>query len=165
MDKTIAFLDIEINPQDQRILDIGAVRSDGAVYHAPSAVGLSAFLHGTAYICGHNIIHHDLSCLKRSLELEVLFSLPVIDTLYLSPLLFPGRVHHALPKDEKLMEDEQNNPVNDCRKSEQLFFDEVQAFDALPTFLKEIYGRLLSQRNEWEGFFAYLGYSRPDSPS
>ena len=51
-----------------------------------------------------------------------------IDTLYLSPLLFPRRPYHALLKDDKLQSDELNNPVNDSEKARRLFLDEVNAF-------------------------------------
>ena len=54
-----------------------------------------------------------------------------IDTLYLSPLLFPHRPYHALLKDDKLQTDELNNPLNDSIKAMQLFYDEVNAFHAL----------------------------------
>lgn len=39
-----------------------------------------------------------------------------IDTLCLSPLLFPMRPYHALIKDDKLQSDSLNNPLNDSIK-------------------------------------------------
>lgn len=41
----------------------------------------------------------------------------VIDTLYLSPLLFPHRPYHKLLKDDKLQTEEINNPLNDAKKA------------------------------------------------
>ena len=41
----------------------------------------------------------------------------LVDTLYISPLLFPERPYHRLVKDDKLVSDQMNNPVNDCEKA------------------------------------------------
>lgn len=62
-----------------------------------------------------------------------------IDTLYLSPLLFPKRPYHSLVKDDKLQIEELNNPVNDSLKAKELFEDEVNAFFSLPLHLRQIY--------------------------
>jgi len=45
--------------------------------------------------------------------------------LFLSPLLFPEKPYHRLLKDDKLQPEELNNPVNDSKKAEELFYDEV----------------------------------------
>ena len=57
--KIYAIVDVEVGLKDKRIHDIGAVRSDGAIYHHVSKQGLVDFISGVEYICGHNIIHHD----------------------------------------------------------------------------------------------------------
>jgi len=85
-----------------------------------------AFVSDAEYICGHNIIHHDITFLEEA-SLQKLSS-KAIDTLYLSPLLFPKRPYHRLLKDDKLQVEELNNPVNDSQKAKGLFFDEVNAF-------------------------------------
>ena len=97
----------------------------------------SAFIGDSDYICGHNVIHHDLVYLNSALSGTV--SAVAIDTLYLSPLLFPRHPYHALLKDDKLLTEELNNPVNDSKKASKLFYDEVNAFNTLPPFLKQIY--------------------------
>ena len=86
--------------RDHKVHDIGALRHDEAIFHQASQDQLAGFLRGIDYLCGHNIIHHDAKFL-------------FVDTLYLSPLLFPERPYHRLVKDEKLVCDELNNPVND----------------------------------------------------
>ena len=55
----------------------------------------------------------------------------IIDTLYLSPLLFPAKPYHALLKDDKLQSDDINNPLNDSIKEKDIFFDEVSGFSRL----------------------------------
>ena len=81
-----------------------------------------------------------------------------IDTLFLSPLLFPKRPYHALLKYDKLQTDELNNPLNDAKKAEKLFYDEVNAFYALSSQRKQIYCCLLYQFEEFRGFFDYVDF-------
>jgi ATP-dependent DNA helicase RecQ len=156
MPKIIAFIDSEVGVEDKKIHDIGAIRSDGATFHSPSPRALREFLSGVNYICGHNIIHHDLRYLNAATEQEL--SIPAIDTLYLSPLLFPKRPYHALIKDDKLFTEELNNPLNDGKKAEKLFYDEVNAFQDLPHFLKQIFFFLLYPHPEFKSFFDFLEY-------
>ena len=80
----------------------------------------------------------------------------VIDTLYLSPLLFPRKPYHALLKDDKLQTDELNNPLNDSIKARDLFNDEVSAFIRLDDEIKRIYLRLTGAAREFRAFFEYL---------
>jgi len=81
-----------------------------------------------------------------------------IDTLYLSPLLFPKKPYHKLVKDDKLTTDELNNPLNDAKKARDLFNDEIEAFNNLDEPLKKIYYALLNNHNEFKDFFHYRGY-------
>lgn len=154
--KTIVFFDTEIGIENKKIHDIGAVRSDGAIFHSASVPKFCAFLTGAEFICGHNIVHHDLKYLNLNSYGEI--ELKAIDTLYLSPLLFPKRPYHALLKDDKLQVDELNNPVNDSEKAQKLFFDEVNAFYALPSKMKQILCHLLYQKEEFHGFFEYVNF-------
>ena len=161
--KSIVYFDTEIGADDHKIYDIGALR-DGKTFHSASAGDFCAFAADAAYLCGHNIIRHDL---KYLLPLcGTLSRAAPIDTLYLSPLLFPRRPYHALLKDDKLQSDELNNPVNDSEKARRLFLDEVNAFEALSEGLKRIYYALLREQEEFRGFFQYIGFSElpPDLP-
>ena len=85
----------------------------------------------------------------------------LIDTLYLSALLFPRKPYHALVKDEKLLTYELNNPVNDALKAKELFFDEVKAFHELTDSLQQIFFLLLREQQEFKGFFHYIDYQTP----
>ena len=76
----------------------------------------------------------------------------LVDTLYWSPLLFPERPYHALLKDDKLQQDELNNPVSDAKKAKRLYDDEVAAFVALDEDVKKIYANLLGGVQEFDGF-------------
>ena len=56
-----AVVDVEIGLTDYRIHDIGALRYDGAIFHKASKEELLPFLERVEYLCGHNIIHHNIN--------------------------------------------------------------------------------------------------------
>ena len=155
--QNIIFIDTEVGITDKRIHDIGAVSNDGRIFHSGKTEDLISFIKGTKFICGHNIIHHDLKYLSPHFPDNL--NLQPIDTLYLSPLLFPKHPYHALLKDDKIQTDELNNPVNDCKKAEILFNDEICAFNQLPSPLKHIFYTLLKDFPEFKGFFDYIHYN------
>ena len=153
----IAFIDTEVDPQTKKVTDYGAVREDGAVLHSHSKADFDAFVSKCDTICGHNIINHDL-------KYTALRGNPtIIDTLFLSPLLFPKRPYHKLVKDDKLQVDELNNPANDSMKARDLLNDEIAEWHQLSHGRQEIYYQLLHQTREFEGFFRYVDYSKPSS--
>lgn len=151
----IVFLDIEVSTSSNKIMDLGAVNSHDVPFHSQSQGKFMDFVKDAEYVGGHNILNHDLKYLAH-LELN---KKKVIDTLYLSPLMFPKRPSHKLLKDDKILSDALNNPLLDAQKSKDLFYDEVNAFNALDSDLKEIYLSLLKGTVEFKGFFDFLGYS------
>ena len=155
--ENIVFIDTEVGISDRRIHDVGAVRGNGDILHTGRPEELIGFIGDSNFICGHNIIHHDLKFLRSTFEDKV-YAQP-IDTLYLSPLLFPKRPYHSLLKDDKLQTDELNNPVNDCKKAMILLNDEIDAFQKLPAQIQEIFYHLLHKVEEFKGFFEYLHYA------
>ena len=80
-----AIVDVEVGWKDHKIHDIGALRYDDAIYHGASVTELVGFLNDVDYICGHNIIHHDAKYLFGDKQPNWI----LVDTLYMSPLLFP----------------------------------------------------------------------------
>ena len=161
MKSIISFIDTEVGIDDKKIHDIGAVRDDKSIFHSTSISDFEIFISGSEYLCGHNIIHHDLKYLKP--VLNPLHDIKAIDTLYLSPLLFPRKPYHSLLKDDKLQTEELNNPLNDSKKAQELFYDEVNAFSALSVIMQRIYGALLYKSEEFKYFFDYLNYDINDS--
>ena len=149
----IVFIDTEVNPRTKKVDDYGAVREDDAVLHSHSKADFDDFVSRCDTICGHNIINHDL-------KYTALRGNPtIIDTLFLSPLLFPKRPYHHLVKDDKLQVDDLNNPVNDSKKARDLLNDEVAAWHQLSAGRQEIFYQLLHRTQEFEGFFKYVQYS------
>ena len=154
--RNIAFVDTEVGLKDHKIHDIGALRHDGATFHQASQTALNKFLQEgkVDYICGHNLIHHDAHYLHLNGIL--------IDTLYLSPLLFPKRPYHHLVKDDKLMSEQMNNPVNDCEKAKELLMDEIAAWHQLSEKKRRIFTLLLQHEEEFSGFLMYVGAFETD---
>jgi len=134
-EREIVFIDAEIELNGEKVLDIGAVNGNGQEFHSNSLQDFSVFLRGNKYICGHNIIKHDLKYLEK--EIAGCGAKYFIDTLYLSPLMFSKKPYHYLVKDDKLTVDELNNPLNDAKKAKDLFFDEVAKFKELEDPLKK----------------------------
>ena len=148
------FVDVEIGLHDKKIHDIGAIRWDGAVFHAANKRDLITFLKDVEFVCGHNIINHDAKYLFDERTHSYKFKL--VDTLFLSPLLFPERPYHRLVKDDKLISDQMNNPVNDCEKARDLLMDEVARWKAISTSKQMIFATLLHDRDEFKGFFTFV---------
>ena len=155
----IAFFDTEVNPQTKKVADFGVVREDGAVLHTHSKTDFDAFISMCDTLCGHNIINHDLK------YIALRGNPTIVDTLFLSPLLFPKRPYHHLVKDDKLQVDELNNPVNDSMKARDLLNDEVAAWNQLSTDRKEIYYQLLKNTPEFDGFFEFVHYTSSNQQS
>uniref|UniRef100_UPI00227D5CB0 DEAD/DEAH box helicase n=1 Tax=Algoriphagus sp. PAP.12 TaxID=2996678 RepID=UPI00227D5CB0 len=157
--KSIAFIDTEVDPKSRKIHDIGAVKIDGSTFHKTSVAEFIQFLRGTEFICGHNIFCHDLEYIGQSITDAGINSANIIDTLFLSPLLFPTRPYHALVKDDKLQSEDLNNPLNDSIKAKDLLFDEVTAFKQTDEVLKQIFYLLLKDKREFGSFFRFIGYT------
>ena len=147
------------NPIARRswILEVSGMK---AVPFIPSSMAaFTAFLLGVHYVCGHNIFDHDLKYIKN--PVADVGILKIIDTLPLSPLLFPERPYHALLKDDKLQTDELNNPLNDAMKARDLFYDEVSAFHQADDAIKQVFYLLLKDQQQFRAFFDFLGYNTP----
>jgi len=156
--KTIAFIDTEIDFRSKKILDVGGIAENGLNLHSHSLNDLLEFIRNQEYICGHNIIKHDIPYLEKASN-KIISNTKIIDTLYLSPLLFPKIPYHALLKDDKLQTEELNNPLNDAKKAKDLFYDEITAFSELDNDLKQIYFLLLSDKKEFKWFFDFVDFT------
>jgi len=158
--KKITFIDTEIG-KTKNILDYGAISNNGNPFHSRNISKFIQFIKGSDYLCGHNIIHHDIRYLSKHINFN---NYQLIDTLYLSPLLFPTKPYHALLKDDKLQTEEHNNPLNDSKKAKDLFYDELSKFESLDSDLKQILYQLLGEKAEFRGFFNFIDFQPADLP-
>jgi len=159
----VAFVDTEIDPKSLKILDIGSIRNDGGTFHKGSVTEFISFLSGTKFVCGHNILKHDIKYIGQALTEAGIDSSNIIDTLYLSPLIFPSKPYHALLKDDKLQSDDTNNPLNDSIKARDLFYGEQATFSQTNETLKQIFYLLLNNKPEFQAFFRFIGYSSEET--
>ena len=148
-----ACVDAEVGLKDHKVHDIGALRFDEARYHQASKDDLIRFLRGVDFVCGHNIVHHD----ARYLFEDKRVPWTLVDTLYVSPLLFPERPYHRLVKDDKLVCEQANNPVNDCEKARELLWDEIDRWKRLSDEKRLLFASLLHGQPEFDGFLKMVG--------
>ncbi|WP_242120909.1 RecQ family ATP-dependent DNA helicase [Aestuariivivens sediminicola] len=154
----IVFIDTEVDVKSKKILDVGGTTGNGDNLHSNSVAELLNFIGQKEYVCGHNIIKHDISYIEKATN-RIISNVKIIDTLYLSPLLFPSKPYHSLLKDDKLQTEELNNPLNDAIKAKDLFYDEISAFQEINSELKQIYHALLGDKKEFQWFFDFLNSS------
>ncbi|MCT4646998.1 MAG: RecQ family ATP-dependent DNA helicase [Carboxylicivirga sp.] len=154
----IVFIDTEVDVKSKKILDVGGTNGNGLTLHSSSILELVNFIKNKQYVCGHNIINHDLPYIEKAIN-QNLTGINAIDTLFLSPLLFPTKPYHALLKDDKLQTEELNNPLNDAIKAKDLFNDQISAFHDIDDDLKQVYYALLADKTEFSSFFDFVAYS------
>jgi ATP-dependent DNA helicase RecQ len=152
----IVFIDAEIEKNSKKITDLGAVKENGLEFHSNSPPAFTEFLRGSEYVCGHNILTHDLKYLEK--EVTNSGAKHFIDTLYLSPLLYPRKKYHHLIKDDKLTIDDVNNPLSDAKKARNLFNAELATFKSLDNQLQQIYYDLLNGYHEFKDFFHFIEF-------
>ena len=149
----IAFIDIEVSGNG-KILDLGAIKGDSS-FHSAHIADFIDFIGDCDYLCGHNILEHDLKFIRPFLKKDY----KIIDTLYLSPLLFPTRPYHRLMKDDKIDSEELNNPLSDAKKAKILYEDEISAFRNLPESRQLLYYDLTSGDAHFHDFYKSADYS------
>lgn len=129
----ICSLDLESN-EDGEVFAFGAVYQ-GQTFQRKAPFNIrkvlkefDEFANPAEFLLGHNIILHDLPLCHAVDPNLNLFSKPVIDTLFLSPLAFPENPYHRLVKNYKLVRDSLNDPLADAKLALSLFQDQWQSF-------------------------------------
>lgn len=153
----IAFLDLEISVTSRKIQDIG-ILLDELEYEQINIEQLKEIFifKKPNFICGHNFINFDKSYLGNSSFNVFMQNMPIIDTLYLSLLLFPDKSTHKLEKPYKQeihRENPQNSPLQDCKNTKNLFIYLNEHFEKLPQNLQDIFIFLLKDNEFFKGFF------------
>jgi len=129
-------LDLETTQQG-KILKIGAVFADkiflktGHFDLRTALLELDRLSAGADCVVGHNIVQHDLSVLAEANPRLALLCLPIIDTLFLSPICFPENPYHRLVKDYKLVSQSLNDPVADARLAGILLREEIESLHGM----------------------------------
>ena len=139
-------LDLEVDTRDNRIRAFAGLRPDlgqSEVFSggnlATALARLDALAEDASHVLGHNLIAFDLPHLAAAKPDLRLLTLPVIDTLRLSPLAFPRNPYHHLVKhyqDGGLRRGKLNDPELDARLALEVFDDQRRALrNAAPDLL------------------------------
>jgi len=127
-------LDLEVN-EKSAIYAIGAVLGEkqlqfsaGRSINSAQLSEIDELAADAQYILGHNILAHDIPQLRAYDSSLKLLEKPLIDTLYLSPLVFPENPYHRLVKDYQLVRDSINDPVQDALLAGKVFLEQWEEF-------------------------------------
>ena len=162
--QNILFLDIETNHRGS-IVDYGAI-FNGQELHEKHSAKLERWIAQAEYICGHNIIAHDIPELKKICGAEIFEGKKYLDTLLWSPFLFAGNPNHKLVKGYKIVnESDSNNPLSDCKLTSSLLIDELSAFSKLNEIEKSVYFNLLSYDKRFKSFFEIVNFPKSKTVS
>jgi ATP-dependent DNA helicase RecQ len=110
----------------------------GRTLHSTSVYDFEQFQQEAKFLCGHNILAHDLPILKATGASDGLLRRQFNDTLYLSPFFFSYRPYHRLVKGYRLMSEHYNNPVEDSKIAADLLKDCLIAYYSMPEVLRRI---------------------------
>ena len=153
----ITFFDIEYNPGNKKIVDLGYVTSNGREFHDNSFHDFIEGIKDSDFLAGHNIIQFDVRIINNYRHFEYIDTDKCIDTLLLSTLLFPNKPYHKLEKNDKSDPDDPSNPLCDSKNSQKLFQEEIYEYNLLQENKKQIYFELLRNIAGFKGFFKYVG--------
>ncbi|WP_166962043.1 RecQ family ATP-dependent DNA helicase [Yeosuana marina] len=159
MTNKILYLDIETSKKG-KINDVGAL-FNGQELHENRLTRLENWINETEYVCGHNIVAHDIPMLERVLGKDIFKNKKIVDTLLWSPILFSDNPYHKLVKGYKIVNDsDYNNPLSDCKLTKQLLIDELNKFNELDTSIQNIYASLLSHSKDYSGFLELISFQK-----
>lgn len=152
----IIFIDTEIGKNDKKLYEFGAVFKDDSI-KTNEIIKANFFLkkHSFKFVCGHNFINHDGIYLSSTILNDNLKDKFIIDTLFLSMLLFPNKKTHKLLKPYKTTLNIQNNPLGDAFQTKALFELLDAKFNSLSNEIKQIFINLLYENKYFNGYFVY----------
>ncbi len=151
----ILFLDID--PKTNKTWEVGLIFNERE-YKGSDLNKVSEWISQADYICGHNIIKHDIPILEEKLG-SVFNNKKLIDTLVWSPLLFADKPYHSIQKDYKgYTHRDENNPFLDARIVTEWLHDFIEKFSSLDAEWKLILDGLLRTDNRYSGFLDFVGF-------
>ena len=155
----IAFFDIEVNTTSKNIETLGLLIGSVKTTETSITKIKNIFLQlNPKYICGHNFVNHDKKYLSTTSFNSIFEKIHIIDTLFLSMLLFPNKKTHKLNKPYKTKLSIENQPLGDAEQTKELFLILDKQFDSLPFELKAIYTHLLHNSDYFQGYFFYKNF-------
>ena len=153
-------IDLEVRKKSNRIHAFAGVRSDTGECVTYSDTGrnseptleeLDELAEGAEFVLGHNLIEFDLPRLRAERPSLQILQLPVIDTLWLSPLAFPEHPYHRLVKhykDGQLNREKPNDPELDARLTLKVFSEQQKQLLETPPHLLTAWHWLTTESSE-----------------
>ncbi|MCK5200843.1 MAG: RecQ family ATP-dependent DNA helicase, partial [Spirochaetales bacterium] len=159
----IAFIDIEGYPESRE--HRYGILIGNKQHKSTSASKIRTLLENNrhSYICGHNFFQHDLEIAGKNSLAQQVTATKVIDTLYLSMLLSPGKSTHRLNKPYKTDIFIENQPAADCVQTKELLLILTENFENLPVNLKDSFHNLLFKNKYFQAYFQAVNYKQRDS--
>ena len=117
------------------------------------------------YFCGHNFLHHDYEIIQKYSLKQFVPRDKIIDTLYLSMLLHPGKRSHKLDKPYKSEIFIDNEPAADCEQTKELLLTFEEQYKRLPPFLQSSFYNNLKDHIEFKAFFEAIEYKDSNNGS
>ena len=166
--RSVVSLDLEGKTS---ISAIGAVRTDNSSTFSwkgqrrnlrQALLDLNSFVKGANYLVGHNILEHDLQLIAKYAPNLNLLHVPVVDTLYLSPLARPANPYHHLVKQYKepgLARSQVNDPLLDADLTLELLADILDELEAKDPDLLVAWHALLAMelpRSAFDTLFRHI---------
>lgn len=153
----ILFIDLEVGLNSHVIHSVGALIKETA-YNGQSVNFIRDlyFEYKPDYLCGHNFINHDKKFLSATSFNPIFETVKIIDTFYLSMLVYPDKVSHKLSKPYKTEAHIQNDPFGDCLATRELLEIMIERFQTFGPSLQSLLSFLLGKNPYFEGFFNYI---------
>lgn len=153
----LLFIDTEVNANGV-VTQIWAVDESGAcIFHGSNKSEFNNIAKNYDILVGHNILHHDIEFIAKDVKIDHhILQKPIIDTLWLSTLLFFEKPYHKLTKDYKLHQsntEKYNNPLEDAKLCLQVYKDCQKKFSLFWSWLQSIFYLLLQDSKEFSIFF------------
>ena len=152
----ILYIDLEASTNSNKIHTYGVLYKDKNYKGSSLKEILDLYLkYKPNYICGHNFINHDKRLLEDTSFNPVFSKAKIIDTFFLSMLLYPTKLSHKLTKPYKTEAHIQNDPFGDCIATQNLFELLINKFNTFSLPLKTLLTTLLNKNDYFQGFFSF----------
>ncbi len=159
----IFFIDLEVTKHTRQISSVGFLYPPENIQEKNTSLRLlkkNLSKEKPTFISGHNYVHHDLKYLHETSVLPLLRQSKIIDSYFISMLVFPDRLSHKLSKPYKTDIQIENNPLEDSRAVHALLIHCIEQFKKLDKHVQFATNTLLETTKEFSGFFEYLNLKR-----
>ena len=142
----ILFIDLEVSTITLKIDKVGALIHNSE-YKGSSVSAIKELYDNfkPQYICGHNFINHDKTFLLKTTFNPIFDDIKIIDTLFVSMLVYPDKVTHKLTKPYKTDAHIENDPLGDCVATKDLLEVMLQRYYSFGPTLRSTLRELLKQ--------------------